>query len=66
MSKIKIKQVKSSIGSSKRQKRTMEALGLRKMNSVVEVEATPQVVGMVNKVKHLVAVEELKNRERWI
>jgi len=59
MSKIKIKQVKSSIGSSKRQKRTMEALGLRKMNSVVEVEATPQVVGMVNKVKHLVAVEEL-------
>ena len=59
MPKIKVTQVKSKIGSSKRQKRTLEALGLRKINGKVEVEATPQILGMVNKVKHLVRVEEL-------
>jgi large subunit ribosomal protein L30 len=59
MAKIKITQVKSSIGSTKRQKATLEALGLRKMNQTVEHEATPQVVGMTQKVGHLVSVEEV-------
>lgn len=58
MSKIKITQVKSKIGSTQRQKRTLEALGLRKLNSSVEVEATPQILGMVNKVSHLLKVEK--------
>ncbi len=60
MPKIRVTQVKSKIGSSKRQKRTLEALGLRKINGQVVVEASPQILGMVNKVKHLVEVEELK------
>jgi len=60
MSKIRVTQVKSKIGSSKRQKRTLEALGLRRINSKVEVEASPQILGMVRKVLHLVQVEELK------
>ncbi|MBC7935422.1 MAG: 50S ribosomal protein L30 [Rhizobacter sp.] len=59
MKKIKVTQVKSVIDRSERQKRTMIALGLKKMNATVEVEATPQVLGMVNKVSHLVRVEEL-------
>ena len=46
------------IDRSERQKRTMIALGLKKINSTVEVEATPQILGMVNKVSHLVKVEE--------
>jgi large subunit ribosomal protein L30 len=59
MKKIKVTQVKSTIDRSERQKRTMVALGLKKLNAVVEVEATPQILGMVNKVNHLVKVEEL-------
>ncbi|TKG91021.1 50S ribosomal protein L30 [Puteibacter caeruleilacunae] len=59
MAKIKVKQVKSTIGSTKRQKATMQALGLKKMNQVVEHEATPQILGMVEKLKHLVTVEEV-------
>ncbi|MFT5913993.1 MAG: large subunit ribosomal protein L30 [Bacteroidia bacterium] len=59
MSKIRIKQVRSTIKKTQRQKRTIEALGLGKINKVVEHEATPQIVGMVNKVSHLVEVEEL-------
>jgi len=59
MAKIRVTQVKSKIGSEKRQKKTLEALGLRKMHSSVEVEATPQILGMVNKVIHLVKVEKL-------
>jgi large subunit ribosomal protein L30 len=59
MAKIKIKQVRSRIGSTVRQKRTLDALGLRKMNRTVEVESTPQILGMVTKVRHLVTVEEL-------
>lgn len=59
MAKIKITLVKSSIGSTKRQKLTLEALGLRKLNKSVEKEATPQIVGMVNKLNHLVKVEEI-------
>lgn len=59
MKKIKITQVKSVIDRSERQKRTVEALGLRKLHATVEVEATPQILGMVRKVTHLVTVEEL-------
>ena len=57
MAKIRIKQVRSVIGRPEKQKRTIKALGFRKMNQVVEVEATPQILGMVAKVAHL--VEEL-------
>ena len=58
MATIKVKQVKSRIGTPIDQKRTLDALGLRKMNKVVEHEATPSILGMINKVKHLVAVVE--------
>ena len=56
MEKIRIKQVRSRIGRPKDQKKTLDALGLRKMNSIVEHNATPQILGMVNKVQHLVIV----------
>ena len=59
MKKIKITQVKSVIDRPERQKKTMQALGLRKMNATVEVEATQQILGMVTKVNHLVKVQEL-------
>ena len=59
MKKIKVTQVKSIIDRSERQKRTMAALGLKKMNASVEVVATPQILGMVSKVNHLVKVEEI-------
>ena len=59
MKKIKITQVKSGIDRSERQKQTLIALGLKKMNASKEVEATPQILGMVNKVLHLVKVEEI-------
>ena len=59
MAKIKITQVKSGIDRSERQKQTLVALGLKKMNASKEVEATPQILGMVKKVQHLVKVEEL-------
>ena len=58
MSTIKIKQVKSRIGAPIDQKRTLDALGLRKINRVVEHEATPSILGMVEKVKHLVQVSK--------
>ena len=58
MKKIKIKQIKSRIGSPKDQKKTLDALGLRRMNRIVEHNATPQILGMVNKVKHLITVVE--------
>ncbi|BAX79532.1 50S ribosomal protein L30 [Labilibaculum sp. A4] len=58
MAKIKITQVKSKIGSTDRQKKTLEALGLNKINATVEHEATPQIKGMVAKVQHLVSVVE--------
>ena len=60
MVKIRVTQVKSKIGRPERQKRTMLALGLKKMNQTVEHEATPQVLGMVKKVSHLLKVEEVK------
>ncbi len=59
MAKIKITQIKSKIGSNKKQKATLEALGIKKMNQTVEKEATEQILGMVNKVNHLVKVEEV-------
>ena len=59
MKKIKITQVKSGIDRSQRQKLTLQALGLKKLNASKEVEATPQILGMINKVNHLVKVEEL-------
>ncbi|MEN8116515.1 MAG: 50S ribosomal protein L30 [Bacteroidota bacterium] len=59
MAKLKITQVKSSIGSTKRQKATLEALGLKKLHNPVVHEATPQIVGMVNKMRHLISVEEV-------
>lgn len=55
---IKIKLVRSAINRTQRQKDTVKALGLRRMNHVVEKEATPQVLGMVAKVQHLVEVVE--------
>ena len=58
MDKIRIKQVRSRIGRPKDQKRTLDALGLRKMQEVVEHNATPQILGMVKKVSHLITVVE--------
>lgn len=58
MAKIKITQVRSVIDRPKRQKDTMKALGLTKMHKTVEHEATPQILGMVDRIKHLVNVEE--------
>lgn len=59
MAKIRITQIKSIIDRSERQKQTIKALGLRKINHSVEVEATPAIIGMVRKVNHLVAIEQL-------
>ncbi|MBM3443519.1 MAG: 50S ribosomal protein L30 [Bacteroidetes bacterium] len=59
MKKVKITKIKSVIDRPERQKRTMQALGLNKLNAAVEVEATPQIMGMVKKVQHLIKVEEL-------
>ena len=58
MKKIKITLVKSPIDRPERQKKTLKALGLNKMNASREVEATPQILGMVRKMNHLVKVEE--------
>ncbi|MCR5861663.1 50S ribosomal protein L30 [Flavobacterium sp. J372] len=60
MSKIIVKQVRSQINCPLTQKRTLEALGLRRLGQVVEHDATSSILGMVNKVKHLVSVEETK------
>lgn len=59
MAKIKITQVRSKIGRPERQKKTLEALGLKRIRHTVEHEATPQILGMVTKVSHLVTVEKL-------
>ena len=58
MAKIKVKQLKSGIKRTQNQKRTLEALGLRKIGMVVEHDDTPNIIGMINKVKHLVSTEE--------
>lgn len=57
--KVRVKQIKSKIGSTQRQKRTLQALGLGRISSVVEKEATPQILGMIKKVQHLVEVKEI-------
>ena len=59
MAKIKITLVKSSIGSTKRQKLILESLGLRKLHGSIEHEATPSIMGMVSKMNHLIKVEEI-------
>jgi large subunit ribosomal protein L30 len=59
MAKIKITQVRSAIGSDKTQKATLVALGIKKLNRSVEHEVTPQIMGMVKKLHHLVIVEEV-------
>ncbi|MCJ8211689.1 50S ribosomal protein L30 [Mucilaginibacter sp. RS28] len=59
MAKIKITQIKSVIDRNERQKKTIQALGLKKINHSVEVEATPAIIGMVRAVNHLVAVETI-------
>jgi large subunit ribosomal protein L30 len=59
MAQLEIKQVKSRIGQCKRQKATLDALGLRKMNTVVVHESNLAIKGMVDKVKHLVEVKEI-------
>ncbi|MFA4852721.1 MAG: 50S ribosomal protein L30 [Bacteroidales bacterium] len=60
MKKLRIKQVKSGIDRPERQKRTLRALGIIKMHRVIEVEATPQIEGMIRKIKHLLSIEEVK------
>ncbi len=58
MAKVRITQTRSAIGKPKRQKETIKALGIKRMNVGVEHEATPQILGMIRKVNHLVKVEE--------
>lgn len=59
MKKIKITQIRSGIGHPERQKRTLEALGLKRIRHTVEHDATPQIMGMIEKVRHLVQFEEV-------
>jgi large subunit ribosomal protein L30 len=59
MKKIIVKQTRSKIGRPSKQKKTLIALGLGKINKEVELVSTPQVIGMVNKVKHLIEVKEI-------
>ena len=59
MAKLKITQIKSKSGATKRQIANLESLGIRKMHQTVEVELTPVTKGMVEKVRHLVIVEEI-------
>lgn len=60
MARIIITQVRSRIGASKNQKLNLDSLGLKKMNRTVEHDATPQILGMITKVQHLVKVQEVK------
>ena len=57
MAKIKVTKVKSAINRTQNQKRTLEALGLKRIGQVVEHEDTPNILGMIKKVNHLVSVE---------
>jgi large subunit ribosomal protein L30 len=59
MKNVKITQVRSIIDQSQRQKDTIKALGLRRMNASVVKQSTPQILGMIAKVKHLITVEEV-------
>tara|TARA_B100002052_G_C15792777_1_gene557172 strand:- start:316 stop:513 length:198 start_codon:yes stop_codon:yes gene_type:complete len=58
--KVQITQVKSTISQTSRQKKTISALGLGKINKTVKKELTPQIKGMINKVNHLIEVKETK------
>lgn len=58
MAKVKITQIRSAIDRPKRQKDTVKALGIKKMNQTVEHEATPQILGMIKKISHLLKVEQ--------
>ena len=60
MAKLKITQIKSRIGSSALQKKNLDALGLRKINQTVEHDDSAIILGRVEKVKHLVRIEEVK------
>ena len=60
MAKLKITQIKSRIGSSALQKKNLDALGLRKINQTVEHDDSAIILGMVEKVKHVVRIEEVK------
>jgi large subunit ribosomal protein L30 len=60
MAKIKVTKRKSAINRTKNQKLILEALGLKRIGQTIEHNATPNILGMVNKVKHLVSVEETK------
>ena len=60
MAKLLVKQVRSKINCPLSQKRGLEALGLRKMGQIVKHDSNPAILGMINKVKHLVSVEEAK------
>ena len=59
MAKVRITQIKSKIGQPERQKRILAALGIKKMHQTVEHENTPQIMGMIEKLKHLVKVENV-------
>lgn len=59
MAKVRITQIRSTISRPRRQKLTIQALGLGRINKAVEVEKTPQIEGMINKVSHLVSVKDL-------
>jgi large subunit ribosomal protein L30 len=59
MAKVRITQIRSAIKRQKKQKLTLEALGIRRLHHTVEHEGTPQILGMVNVVSHLVTVEEV-------
>jgi large subunit ribosomal protein L30 len=59
MKKLRVTQIKSGIDRKADQKRTLIALGIRKMHQSVEVEATPQIEGMIRKISHLLSVEEI-------
>jgi large subunit ribosomal protein L30 len=60
MKRLKIKQIKSAIDRPERQKRTLRALGIHKMHRVIEVDATPQIEGMIRKIEHLLSIEEVQ------
>ncbi len=60
MSKVSITQVRSTIKRPGDQRKTIQALGLGKINRTVEKEVTPQIQGMINKVQHLIEVKEIK------
>jgi len=62
MATIKIKQIKSRIKCPKDQKKTLDALGLKTMNRIVEHETNPSILGMIEKVRHLVAVERVEHK----